>query len=107
MCKSPGSRSDFRIDSSNCWVACSSTASAISAKKPDGRGRKAIVEVIVTNSAIANLSDTYDIVVTHQDLTDRARQRTPSAEHVSVDNFMNSPRYDEVVDLVKAQHEER
>ena len=34
------------------------------------------------------------------DLTDRARQRTGSAIHVSVDNFMASPRYDEVVDLV-------
>ena len=38
-------------------------------------------------------------------LTDRARHRTPDAVHVSVDNFMNSPRYDEVVDLVRAQHE--
>jgi mannitol PTS system EIICBA or EIICB component len=27
--------------------------------------------------------------------------------HISVDNFMNSPRYDEVVDLVKAQHEDK
>ena len=26
----------------------------------------------------------------------------PSAEHVSVDNFMNSPRYDEIVELVRA-----
>jgi PTS system mannitol-specific IIC component len=26
--------------------------------------------------------------------------------HVSVDNFMNSPRYDEVVDLVRTQHED-
>jgi PTS system mannitol-specific IIC component len=25
---------------------------------------------------------------------------------VSVDNFMNSPRYDEVVDLVRSQHED-
>ena len=37
-------------------------------------------------------------MVTHQDLTDRARQKTPSAVHVSVDNFMNSPRYDEIVE---------
>jgi PTS system mannitol-specific IIC component len=40
-------------------------------------------------------------VVTHQDLTDRARQHTPSAEHVSVDNFMASPRYDEIVEMVR------
>ncbi|UYQ76545.1 PTS mannitol transporter subunit IICBA [Glutamicibacter sp. JL.03c] len=58
-------------------------------------------EVKVTNSAIANLTDTYDIVVTHQDLTDRAKPKTESATHVSVDNFMNSPRYDEIVELVR------
>ena len=46
-----------------------------------------------------------DLVITQNQLTDRARQQTPDAVHVSVDNFMNSPRYDEVVDLVKGQHE--
>ncbi|MCY1676756.1 PTS mannitol transporter subunit IICBA [Pseudarthrobacter sp. SL88] len=58
-------------------------------------------DVKVTNSAIANLSDTYDVVVTHQDLTERAKPSTSSAAHFSVDNFMNSPRYDEIVDLVR------
>ena len=57
-------------------------------------------EVTVVNKAIANLSDTYDIVVSHQDLTERAKLQTPSAIHVSVDNFMGSPRYDEIVDLI-------
>ncbi|GMA39099.1 PTS mannitol transporter subunit IICBA [Mobilicoccus caccae] len=57
-------------------------------------------DVTVVNKAISNLTDTYDLVVSHQDLTPRARQRTGSAMHVSVDNFMNSPRYDEIVDLL-------
>jgi PTS system mannitol-specific IIC component len=57
-------------------------------------------EVSVVNQAIANLTDTYGLVVTHQDLTARARQKTPSAVHVSVDDFMSSPRYDEIVDLL-------
>jgi len=57
-------------------------------------------EVTVVNKAISDLADTYDLVVTHQDLTDRARQKTPSAIHVSVDNFMGSPRYDEIVELI-------
>ena len=55
----------------------------------------------MVNVAIANLDDSYDLVVTHQDLTLRARDRTPSAQHVSVGNFMNSPRYDEIVEEVK------
>jgi len=61
-------------------------------------------DVKVTNSAIANLSDTYDVVITHQDLTERARPATSSAVHVSVDNFMNSPKYDEIVELVKSSN---
>ena len=59
-------------------------------------------DVTVVNKAISSLGDDYDIVVTHQDLTDRARQRTGSAIHVSVDNFMGSPRYDEIVEMVQA-----
>jgi PTS system mannitol-specific IIC component len=57
-------------------------------------------DVTVVNKAIANLTDDVDLVVSHQDLTARARQRTESAVHVSVDNFMGSPAYDEIVELL-------
>ncbi|MEW1806752.1 PTS mannitol transporter subunit IICBA [Pseudarthrobacter sp. NPDC080039] len=63
-------------------------------------------DVKVTNASIANLSDTYDVVVTHQDLTERAKPVTSSAVHYSVDNFMNSPRYDEIVELVRESNTE-
>lgn len=63
-------------------------------------------DVSVTNKAIANLDGSEDLVITQQQLTDRARGRTPDALHVSVDNFMNSPKYDEVVDIVRGQHEQ-
>ncbi len=63
-------------------------------------------DVDVTNKAISNLTDDVDVIVTHQDLTDRARQKTPSAVHVSVDNFMSSPKYDEIVELVRQSHTE-
>lgn len=58
-------------------------------------------DVKVTNSAISNLTDTYDLVVSHRDLTARATQKTGSAVHVSVDDFMSSPRYDEIVEQLK------
>lgn len=61
-------------------------------------------DVTVVNKAISNLRDDQDLVVTHQDLTDRARQRSGSAVHVSVDNFMASPRYDEIVELVRERN---
>jgi mannitol PTS system EIICBA or EIICB component len=58
-------------------------------------------DVKVVNLAIANLTDDIDLVVTHQDLTLRAKDKTPSAQHVSVDNFMNSPKYDAIVEELK------
>ena len=58
-------------------------------------------DVTVTNLAIANLTDDVDVIVTHQDLTPRARTMAPSAQHVSVDNFMNSPQYDAIVEELK------
>lgn len=61
-------------------------------------------DVKVTNSAIANLTDSYDVVVTHQDLAARAAPYTTSAAHFSVDNFMNSPRYEEIVMLIQASN---
>jgi len=62
-----------------------------------------ITDVTVENKAIANLSDDVDVVITQKQLTDRAKEKTPGAQHFSVDNFMGSPKYDEVVDLVKSQ----
>ncbi|MDN5601304.1 MAG: PTS transporter subunit EIIC, partial [Brachybacterium sp.] len=61
-------------------------------------------DVEVTNKAISSLNDEWDVVVTQKELTDRAQQRTGSAVHVSVDQFMNSPRYDEVVELVQRRN---
>ena len=63
-------------------------------------------DVTVVNKAISNLTDDYDLVVSHQDLTDRARQRSSSAIHVSVDNFMGSPKYDEIVELLHSTNGE-
>jgi PTS system mannitol-specific IIC component len=59
----------------------------------------------VVNKSIANLEDTFDLVVTHQDLTERTKPRTPSAIHVSVDNFMASPRYDDIVVMIQQSNQ--
>ena len=76
-------------------------SSAMGASVLRNKIKKAGIDgVEVSNIAIANLDGSEDLVITHQDLTARARQRTPDATHVSVENFMNSPRYDEVVRLV-------
>ncbi len=77
-------------------------SSAMGASVLRNKIKKAGIDgVTVTNEAIANLTGDADLVITHQDLTDRAREKSPNSEHVSVDNFMNSPKYDEVVEHVK------
>ncbi|HKP06743.1 MAG TPA: PTS mannitol transporter subunit IICB [Microbacterium sp.] len=82
-------------------------SSAMGASVLRNKIKKAGIEdVTVTNKAIAALDASADLVITQNQLTDRARQKTPGSVHVSVDNFMNSPRYDEVVDLVRTQHED-
>ncbi|MFI8594488.1 PTS mannitol transporter subunit IICB [Microbacterium sp. NPDC078428] len=82
-------------------------SSAMGASVLRNKIKKAGIEdVTVTNKAIANLDASADLVITQNQLTDRARHQTPDAIHVSVDNFMNSPKYDEVVDLVRDQHQD-
>ncbi|WP_308797118.1 PTS mannitol transporter subunit IICB [Agromyces silvae] len=79
-------------------------SSAMGATVLRNKIKKAGVDsVTVTNAAIANLKDDIDLVVTHQDLTDRARQQSPNALHISVENFMNSPKYDEIVHLLESE----
>ncbi len=56
------------------------------------------VDVDVTNLAINQLKAGSDtLVITQQELTNRAQQMAPNATHVSVDNFLQSPKYDEIV----------
>ncbi|TQK18965.1 PTS system D-mannitol-specific IIA component (Fru family) /PTS system D-mannitol-specific IIB component (Fru family) /PTS system D-mannitol-specific IIC component (Fru family) [Microbacterium sp. SLBN-154] len=82
-------------------------SSAMGASVLRNKIKKAGIEdVTVVNKAIAALDDSADLVITQNQLTDRARRQTPDAIHVSVDNFMNSPRYDEVVELVRDQHKD-
>ncbi|CCF12314.1 PTS system, mannitol-specific IIC component family protein [Brevibacillus laterosporus GI-9] len=58
--------------------------------------QKAGIDVEVTNKAINDLPKNVDIVVTHKSLTERAKQTVPQAHHISVDNFLSSPKYDEL-----------
>ena len=82
-------------------------SSAMGASVLRNKVKKAGIEgVTVVNKAIANLDPSADLVVTQNQLTDRARAQVPDSIHVSVDNFMNSPRYDEVVELVRRQHQD-
>ncbi|MCZ2827644.1 PTS mannitol transporter subunit IICBA [Modestobacter sp. VKM Ac-2986] len=99
---SGGGRTDGPIHSivfaCDAGMGSSAMGASVLRRKVHGAGFK---DVTVVNKAISNLKDTYDLVVTHEDLAERAEERTRSARHVSVSNFMDSPRYDEIVELLQ------
>ncbi|PSJ46314.1 PTS mannitol transporter subunit IICBA [Zobellella endophytica] len=80
-------------------VACdagmgsSAMAASMLAKKVTAAG----LGISVSNLAINNLDDSVDIVLTHKDLTDRARRHAPQAEHISLTNFLDGSLYDSLV----------
>lgn len=63
--------------------------------------QKAGLDIEVMNTSINQLPSDADVVITHQNLTDRAKEKLPNAYHVSVENFLNSPKYDELIQTLK------
>ncbi|MCX8648976.1 PTS mannitol transporter subunit IICBA [Gilliamella sp. B2776] len=62
------------------------------------------LDICVINLAINNLTSDTDIVITHRDLTQRAKQYAPNAHHISLTNFLNSDLYSQLVnELIVAQ----
>ena len=61
-----------------------------------------LTEIDVTNTAINQLPQDAQLVITQKKLTDRAIKQAPNAIHISVDNFLNSPRYEELLEQLKS-----
>ncbi|WEV60976.1 PTS mannitol transporter subunit IICBA [Streptococcaceae bacterium ESL0729] len=73
-------------------------SSAMGASILRDKVKKAGLDIDVTNLAIANLKDNSDtLIVTQKELNPRARTMAPSSQTVWVSNFLNSPKYDEIV----------
>lgn len=77
-------------------------SSAMGASMLRNKFKKAgITDVNVTNTAINQLPNDAQLVITQKTLTDRAIKQVPNAIHISVDNFLNSPRYEELLNNLK------
>lgn len=76
-------------------------SSAMGASILKNKVKKAELDIDVSNTSINNLPEDADIVITHKDLTERAKAKLPSARHISVENFLNSPKYDELINQLK------
>lgn len=79
-------------------------SSAMGASLLRDKVKKAGIDMSVTNTAISNLKDEPGLlVITQNELADRAAQKAPHALRLSVDNFLSSPKYDQVVVNLKAR----
>ncbi|MCX2788479.1 PTS mannitol transporter subunit IICBA [Vibrio sp. Sgm 5] len=80
-------------------VACDAGmgSSAMGASMLRKKVQDAGLNVHVTNLAINSLPESADIVITHKDLTDRARKHAPNAHHISLTNFLDSEMYNQLV----------
>lgn len=76
-------------------------SSAMGASLLRNKFKKAEIDIPVSNTAINQIPDDADIIITHRDLTERAMAKRPDARHISVDNFLGSPKYDELVNELK------
>ena len=81
-------------------------SSAMGASMLRNKFKKAgISDVNVTNTAINQLPNDAQLVITQKTLTDRAIKQVPNAIHISVDNFLNSPRYEELLNNLKKEEQ--
>ena len=83
-------------------------SSAMGASRLRKKLENAGADIEVTNKAIEEIPQDAQIVLTHKNLTSRAKQAAPNAEHISIDDFLQTPAYDMLVDrITKEQSEEK
>ena len=76
-------------------------SSAMGASILKNKMKQAGLDVTVSNTSISNLPKDAEVIITHKDLTSRAKEKLPNAYHISVENFLNSPKYDELINQLK------
>lgn len=62
---------------------------------------KGIENITIVNSAISNLDNSADIIITQKSLTALAKEKIPNKIHLSINNFMDKNFYKEVLDKIK------
>lgn len=87
------------VFSCDAGMGSSAMGASILRKKMQQAG----IQVTVVNSAVSEIPADADIVITQKQLTERAKANKPDAEHISIDNFLKSPKYDELVERLKGE----
>lgn len=86
-------------------VACDAGmgSSAMGASVLRTRAKKAMLNVTVANASVSSIPEDTDLVVTHADLLNRARQnnKNPDTQFISIKNFIEAKQYDRVLEHVQ------
>ena len=80
-------------------------SSAMGASVLKKKLQKAGLDIEVTHASVSSIPPEAQIVVTHQDLKERAMKSAPQAKLVTITNFMTAPEYDELVESLKTNKE--
>lgn len=72
-------------------MGSSAMGATVLSKKLNAAGRN---DITVEHASVSDIPPHAQIVVTHQDLRERAAHSAPQAELVLITNFMNAPEYD-------------
>lgn len=80
-------------------------SSAMGASVLKKKIQKAGLDIEVTHASVSSIPPEVQIVVTHQDLKERAMKSAPQARLVTITNFMTAPEYDELVESLKTNKE--
>lgn len=80
-------------------------SSAMGASVLKKKIQKAGLDIEVTHASVSSIPPEAQIVVTHQDLKERAMKSAPQARLVTITNFMTAPEYDDLVESLKTNKE--
>ncbi|MDY3123555.1 MAG: PTS mannitol transporter subunit IICBA [[Actinobacillus] rossii] len=91
------------------FVSCDAGmgSSAMGASMLRKKVNDAGLPIEVANCAINDLPEDARLVITHQDLTLRAKKQTPNAMHLSLTNFLDNKFYDSLVNDLKVNFDEK
>ena len=84
-------------------VACEAGmgSSAMAASQLKDKVEEAGLDIEVDNYSVSEIPEDADIIFVHEGLLDRVKEVAPGREYIAIDNFMNNPAYDELVERLK------
>jgi PTS system mannitol-specific IIC component len=88
-------------------VACEAGmgSSAMAASQLQNKVEEAGFDIEVDNSAVSEIPEDADIIFAHEGLMDRVKDVAPGREYIAIENFMNSPAYDQLIERLKQDSE--